>query len=162
MSMPPLHTRNELPEIIRHYERNDPRRWVPLTPGASFFPYLFDVSHGAWHVVFRVAHGAQIPRHYHTGRVVGCTLAGQWRYKERDWVHKAGSYLLEVPGDMHTFETVSKEDAELFVMNEGSILSVDDDGQVIAVADVTVRLGQARAHYRGQGLDLELIDSLVR
>ena len=162
MSPSTLTVRNEVPEIIRHYEREDSRRWVPVAPGASFYPYLFDVSHGAWHIVFRVAHGAQLPRHYHTSRVVGCTLAGSWRYKERDWVHKPGSYLLEVPGDMHTFETVSSEDAELFVMNEGSLLSVDDEGQIISVADVTVRLQQAREHYQRAGLDPALIDSIVR
>lgn len=80
----------------------------------------FDVRNGVWHSVFRVAPGAQLPTHYHLGRVVGCTLRGRWHYRERDWEHRPGSYLLEVPGDSHTFEVIGEETVELFTVNEGA------------------------------------------
>ncbi|WP_353147496.1 2,4'-dihydroxyacetophenone dioxygenase family protein [Pollutimonas bauzanensis] len=161
-ALPPLVARNEATELIQHFHREDERRWVPLMEGASFYPFSFDVQHSAWHGVFRVQPGANIPAHYHGGRVVGCTLRGRWRYRGRDWVHAPGSYLLEVPGDMHTFEVVGDEVVELFVMNEGSLLAVDEAGAVTAIADVIVRLEQTRKHYSEQGFEPEVIEALIR
>ncbi len=161
-SLSGLRTCNEAEELIQHLLREDERRWVPVAPGAWFYPMSFDVRHGAWHSVFRVAPSAQLPAHYHLGRVVGCTLRGRWRYRERDWEHRPGSYILEVPGDMHTFEVVGDETVELFVVNEGSFLSVDDTGKVTSITDAMLRLKQARHHYQTVGLGVDVIDALIR
>jgi 2,4'-dihydroxyacetophenone dioxygenase len=157
-----LTARNEAPELIRALDRDDERCWVPLVPGAWFYPFAFDVRHGAWHTVFRVQPGAPLPTHYHLGRVVGCTLRGRWRYRERDWEHQPGSYLLEVPGDSHTFEVIGDETVELFTINEGGFLLLDPDGDVIGITDVLTRLEQAREHYEQVGLGRAVIDSLIR
>lgn len=157
-----LAARNEAPELIRALDRDDERCWVPLAPGAWFYPMAFDVRNGVWHSVFRVAPGAQLPTHYHLGRVVGCTLRGRWHYRERDWEHRPGSYLLEVPGDSRTFEVIGEETVELFTVNEGGFLLLDERGDVTGITDVLLRLEQARAHYERVGLGRAAIDSLIR
>ncbi|CPI09520.1 2%2C4'-dihydroxyacetophenone dioxygenase [Bordetella pertussis] len=157
-----LAARNEAPELIRALDRDDERCWVPLAPGAWFYPMAFDVRNGVWHSVFRVAPGAQLPTHYHLGRVVGCTLRGRWHYRERDWEHRPGSYLLEVPGASHTFEVIGEETVELFTVNEGGFLLLDERGDVTGITDVLLRLEQARAHYERVGLGRAAIDSLIR
>jgi hypothetical protein len=150
------------PELIRHFHSSDERRWVPLVEGAHFYPFCFDVTHGAWHIIFRGQPGLRVAAHYHTSPVMVCTLRGKWKYVERDWVHEAGSYLREAPGDVHSFMTASDEPVELFTINEGANISLNDAGEVIGYADVLVRLDQARRHYAAQGFPPEEIDRLIR
>lgn len=150
------------PELMQHFQRDDERRWVPLVDGAHFYPFCFDVTHSAWHIILRGQPGLLMPAHYHTSRVVVCTLRGKWKYVERDWVHEAGSYLLEAPGDIHSFMVASDEPVELFTVNEGANISLDDNGNVIGYSDVLVRLDQARRHYAAQGFPAEEIDNLIR
>lgn len=151
------------PEVTRHMDREDDRYWVPNeTPGVALFPFLFDLTHSAWHMVLRAAPGTVMPRHYHTSRVIVHTLKGRWHYIERDWVQEPGSYLLETPGDVHTFAVVGDEPVELFIINEGANIFVDKDNGITGYADVLVRLGQARRHYADQGLDVSIINGLLR
>lgn len=149
-------------EVTTHLDLSDPRYWVPTGPGALSYFHLFDVTHSAWHFRWRVSPGVILPRHYHTGRVIIYTISGQWRYLERDWIQKAGSHLVEAPGDLHTFAVVGDEAVELFGINEGANIIVDDKGKVIDYADVLVRLGQARRHFAENNLDQSLIDSIIR
>ena len=151
------------PELMSNYHPGDSWRWVPISTGVDFYPFCFDITHSAWHIILRVQPGMRLPAHYHTSRVIVCTLRGAWRYVERDWVHSPGSYLLEAPGDIHTFECVSDaEPAELFVVNEGANLSFDSQGVVCGYTDVLVRLRQAREHYRNCGQPDSLIEGLIR
>jgi 2,4'-dihydroxyacetophenone dioxygenase len=150
------------PELMRHFRTEDERRWVPLIDGAHFYPFCFDITHSAWHIILRCQPGLRMAAHYHTSRVLVSTLRGKWKYVERDWVHEPGSYLLESPGDVHSFMTVSDVPVELFTMNEGANLSLDAAGNVIGYTDVLVRLDQARRHYKAQGFPADEIDQLVR
>lgn len=142
--------------------RDEQWRWVPIADGIDFYPLCFDVTHSAWHIILRVQPGVVMLPHYHTSRVVVCTLRGKWRYLERDWVHEPGSYLLEAPGDVHTFATVSSEPVELFTINEGANINLDAEGRIVGYTDVLVRLDQAKRHYAAMGQGPDVIERLIR
>ncbi|CPL30621.1 Uncharacterised protein [Bordetella pertussis] len=67
-----------------------------------------------------------------------------------------------MPGDSHTFEVIGEETVELFTVNEGGFLLLDERGDVTGITDVLLRLEQARAHYERVGLGRAAIDSLIR
>ena len=62
-------------------------------------------------------------RHYHTGIVVAHNIGGARRYKENNWVARAGDTLYEVAGSSHTPE--SFEDTEIFFYMVGELLFLD-------------------------------------
>lgn len=114
-----LAARNEAPELIRALDRDDERCWVPLAPAPGSTDGIRCAQR---RVAQRLSRGA--------GRAAADALpsgaggrlyaAGRWHYRERDWEHRPGSYLLEVPGDSHTFEVIGEETVELFTVNEGA------------------------------------------
>lgn len=69
--------------------------------------------------------GVEWGTHYHTGIVVAHTVSGAWRYRESDWVSRAGDTLYEVAGSSHTPE--SFEDTEVFFYMIGELLFLDGD-----------------------------------
>lgn len=48
------------------------------------------------------------------GSVIGFNLKWQWRYEERDWIAKPGTFIFEPPGDIHTLITEGEEVITLF------------------------------------------------
>src|SRR5262249_55700507 len=114
----------------------------------------------------RVNPGKQLNPHYHVSTVHGLTLKGSWRYLEHDWVATPGSYIFEPAGEAHTL--VVPEDAPepmitFFVLSGGLIyLDSIESGQVVAYDDGFTLLELARQHYKSCGLDLALIDAMVR
>jgi hypothetical protein len=69
--------------------------WIPFTPYAEnvLLKYLkLDPIRGEMIVLMKLPADAQLPKHHHTGTVVVYTLAGQWKYKEHDWVAGPGSH----------------------------------------------------------------------
>lgn len=56
-------------------------------------------------------------------------LSGAWRYKENNWVARAGDTLYEVAGSSHTPE--SFEDTEIFFYMVGELLFLDQDNKIL-------------------------------
>ena len=52
------------------------------------------------------------PTHKHTGEVFAFTIAGSWKYLEYPEVNRAGSYLYEPAGSVHTLH-VPEDNEEL-------------------------------------------------
>src|SRR5205085_2594845 len=50
---------------------------------------------GLWIVENVFMNGFEVPTHRHTGPVWGYTVSGAWKYKEYDYVNRAGSFLYE-------------------------------------------------------------------
>lgn len=140
----------------------DPRSWVPIAPGVAIHPFLFDCSNGGWSSLLRVGPGGRLACHYHTQPVHGYTLEGSWHYLEHDWVAKAGTFIFEPPGEMHTLQADEKEGMTTFFVTRGSLIYTDADGRQIGYEDVFTRLALARAHYRANGLDAKLLDAMIR
>ncbi len=91
-------------------------------------------AEGLWIVenVFRA--GYQVQRHKHTGPVYAYTTSGAWQYKESGYVNRAGSFLYEPAGSVHTLE-VLEDDTHVWFQIYGANLNLDADGNVESVFD---------------------------
>jgi quercetin dioxygenase-like cupin family protein len=78
--------------------------------------------------------GFDVQTHRHTGPVWGYTTSGAWKYKEYDYVNRAGSFLYEPAGSVHTLQCIEDETHVWFHMY-GANLNLDADGNVESVTD---------------------------
>ncbi|KAB2329566.1 cupin domain-containing protein [Cytobacillus depressus] len=115
--------------------------WIPQTERSWFKPLRFDLTNGSWINLLKVKPGGVVDRHRHTGgKVMAYTLQGQWRYLERDWVAKPGTFVFEPPGDIHTLTVDGDEDMITLFMLEGSLQYLDDNDKIIQQVDVFSKL----------------------
>ena len=89
---------------------------------------------GLWIVENVFQNGFSVQTHRHTGPVWGYTTSGAWKYKEYDYVNRAGSFLYEPAGSVHTLECIEDNTRVWFHMY-GVNLNLDADGNVESVAD---------------------------
>lgn len=149
-------------ELLARARSDDPREWVPAAmEGVWMRPLLFDTVAGAWVNVVKIEREGLISRHAHPCPVHAYVLAGQWRYLERDWLAKAGDYLLEPPGDIHTLFGLPGGSETLFWIG-GALIELDERGQTIGYADVFSRIDQAAEHFKNVGLGAEYVKRFIR
>lgn len=150
------------PELLERAQSTDEREWVPAAmDGVWMRPLLFDTVAGAWVNVTRLHHVGFISRHAHPCPVHAYVLAGQWRYAERDWIAKAGDYLLEPPGDIHTLIGMEGGSETLFWIG-GTLVELDEQGNTTGYADVFTRIEQAAAHFEKAGLGRDYVRRFIR
>lgn len=119
--------------------------------GADDLPFV-DIGDGAKLKVLQVKRGEnlwiienvfqagyEVMRHRHTGPVFGYTTAGAWKYKEYDYVNRAGSFLYEPAGSVHTLQCIEDETRVWFQMY-GANVNIDDDDNIVSVVDATTTL----------------------
>jgi 2,4'-dihydroxyacetophenone dioxygenase len=106
---------------------------------------------GLWIVENVFQAGFSLPTHRHTGPVWGYTKAGAWKYKEYDDVNRAGSFLYEPAGSVHTLECIEDDTCVWFHMY-GALLNLDAEGNVDWVIDGAGTLGAYLALCEAQGL----------
>jgi hypothetical protein len=106
---------------------------------------------GLWIIenVFQAGFSAQT--HRHTGPVWGYTHTGAWKYAESDFVNRAGSFLYEPAGSVHTLQVVEDDTHVIFHMY-GANLNLDADGNVESVTDGSSSLAGYLAMCEAQGL----------
>lgn len=95
----------------------------------------------------------------------GLTLSGRWRYLEHDWTAVAGTYIYEPAGEAHTLvvEHETEPMITFFVVQAGLIyLDKVEGGKVVGYDDGYTLLELARKHYREVGLDLTILDKMIR
>ena len=70
---------------------------------------------GLWVIRNRFMPGYLVQTHKHTGPVYAFTTTGAWRYKESDFVNRAGSFLYEPAGSvpLGSFALDEPSEAEL-------------------------------------------------
>src|SRR4051812_26900892 len=89
---------------------------------------------GLW-IVENISRGAfGVQTHRHTGPVWGYTTAGAWKYQESDYVNRAGSFLYEPAGSVHTLE-VLEDDTRAWFHMYGVNLNLREDGTVESITD---------------------------
>lgn len=122
--------------------------WATLQPGMEFRPLRIGEGSGTYTVQTRFAPGTAIPTHRHHGCVHAWTVAGEWTYREYPWVARAGDYVYEAPGSVHTLEipATATEPAVVTFVIEGAQDYLDDDGNVILVQTAET----VRDFYAGQ------------
>lgn len=108
--------------------------WVDIGPGAKLKVLQVREREGLWIVANIFPAGYAVQTHRHTGPVWGYTVAGAWKYREYDYVNRAGSFLYEPAGSVHTLECVEDETMVWFHVH-GANLNLDADGNIESVTD---------------------------
>jgi quercetin dioxygenase-like cupin family protein len=133
---------------------DDQLPWAQFGPDVQTKVVHVRHSDGLWVVRSRMRPGTVLQTHRHTGPVLGFTLAGAWHYKESaEWVNRAGSYLFEPAGSVHTLEVLadSDGDADVWFAIWGSNIDVDEAGNPGLVLDSHLMLASYLAACAAQG-----------
>jgi len=143
-----------IPTAIHRGESELP--FVDVGDGTHLQVLQIDVEKGLWVVRTRYEPGVTIPRHKHTGEVFAFTIAGSWKYLEYPEVNRAGSYLYEPAGSVHTLH-VPEDNEELtdvwFAIYGANLnLAADDSVEMVIdagfIRDVYVALCEAQGFAR--------------
>ena len=108
--------------------------WVDIGGGSLLKVIQVKEREGLWIVENIFQAGYEVQKHRHTGPVWGYTTSGAWKYKEYDYVNRAGSFLYEPAGSVHTLQCIEDNTRVWFHMY-GVNLNLDEDGNVESVAD---------------------------
>ncbi|MBL7495760.1 2,4'-dihydroxyacetophenone dioxygenase family protein [Frankia sp. CNm7] len=106
---------------------------------------------GLWIVENIFQAGYEVATHRHTGPVFGYTVSGAWKYKEYDYVNRAGSFLYEPAGSVHTLTCV-EDGTRVWFQMYGVNLNLAPDGRVESVTDGPGALAAYVALCEAQGL----------
>ena len=88
-------------------------------------------------------------------------IAGQWRYAERDWIARAGDFLFEPAGDIHTLTGLPGGSETLFNIS-ATLIELDERGNTVGYADVFSRIEQAAEHFERVGLGRDYVRRYIR
>ncbi|MDH3994867.1 MAG: cupin, partial [Gammaproteobacteria bacterium] len=81
------------PEAV-HFGEND-LPFIDIGDGSMLKVLQVKVGEGLWIIENIFQAGYEVEKHKHTGPVWGYTTSGAWKYKEYDYVNRAGSFLYE-------------------------------------------------------------------
>ena len=109
-----------------------------------------DVAEGLWIVENIFQTGYAVQTHRHTGPVYAYTMSGAWKYREYEYVNRAGSFLYEPAGSVHTLECV-EDDTRVWFQMYGVNLNLDAEGNVESVFDGAGTLEVYRALCEAEG-----------
>ncbi len=144
-----------VPGVPRALHRGeDELPFVSFGDGSSLQLLQVDVEAGLWVVRTRFVAGTTIPRHKHTGEVFAFTLAGAWRYLEYPEINRAGSYLFEPAGSVHTLHVPpdTKGLTDVWFAIRGANLNLDEAGNVTSVVDAAAVRDGYLGLCKAQGL----------
>ena len=108
--------------------------FVDIGDGSKLKVIMVKESEGLWIIENVFAAGYEVQRHKHTGPVYAYTTSGAWKYKEYGYVNRAGSFLYEPAGSIHTLQVV-EDDTHVWFQMYGANLNLGDDGEVESVSD---------------------------
>lgn len=135
---------NTLDMVVREYGRPDVHiseseiesPYVPFKPNVFIRHLAFDVRRNNYVNVLWVTKGGMLGRHRHRGPVSACVMEGSWRYLEYDWVARAGSYVHESPGVIHTLVSDDPNGMKTMFWLNGSIEFYDEQDALLETLDV--------------------------
>ncbi len=152
-------------EIVEQAEPDDERVWVPQGEQIWFRPLLLDTVTGVVANLLRVRRGGNLGKHIHNAPVYGYVIKGSWRYLEHDWVARAGMFVYEPPGEVHTLvvdEASETSEMITYFVVHGGLTKIGDDGKPCAYENAFTKIELCDAHYRKAGLGADYIRSFVR
>jgi 2,4'-dihydroxyacetophenone dioxygenase len=123
---------NEAPTAV-HIGADD-LPFVDIGDGSLLKVLQVKEREGLWIVENIFKAGYEVQKHRHTGPVYAYTTSGAWKYKEYDYVNRAGSFLYEPAGSVHTLQCIEDNTRVWFHMY-GVNLNLDADDNVESVAD---------------------------
>src|SRR6476646_12082247 len=113
--------------------------FVDIGDGNKLKVIQVKVNEGLWIVENIFQKGYVVQTHKHTGPVYAYTTSGAWKYKEYDYVNRAGSFLYEPAGSIHTLQAI-EDDTHVWFQMYGANLNLDADGNVESVVDGAITL----------------------
>ncbi|MCU1460496.1 MAG: Cupin 2 conserved barrel domain protein [Acidimicrobiales bacterium] len=123
---------HEVPTAV-HIGKDD-LPFVDIGDGSKLKVIHVDVNAGLWIVENIFQAGYDVQKHKHTGPVYAYTVSGAWKYKEYEYVNRAGSFLYEPAGSVHSLTAV--EDAtQVWFQIYGANLNLDAEGNVESITD---------------------------
>ena len=122
----------EIPTAI--HRADDDLPWVDIGEGSLLKVLQVKEREGLWIVQNIFQAGYEVQKHKHTGPVWGYTVSGAWKYKEYDYVNRAGSFLYEPANSVHTLQAV-EDDTNVWFHMYGANLNLDADGNGESVTD---------------------------
>ena len=151
------------PEMFDGDALVEDEKWYPLGKLGKVRPLLFDVTNGGWVSILKAVGQGTIQRHRHAAPVTAWTLDGAWGYREHDWVARAGSFVYEPAGHIHTLY-IDPEAGKMTALFHvfGPLVYLDEQGQAVDYDDVFLRLDRYAKHCREVGLGEDFVKSLVR
>jgi quercetin dioxygenase-like cupin family protein len=156
------------PEIAVQAIPDDERVWVPQAPLVWFRPLLLNTVTGSWCNLLRVRRSGVLSRHIHPSWVTGYVIKGAWRYLEHDWVARAGAFVYEPPGEIHTLVVdegagAGGDDEMITLFNiHGAMVYVDEAGRQTGYEDVFSKIAMCSAHYEANGLGADYLTQFIR
>lgn len=123
---------NPIPEAIHLGAADLP--FVEIGGGNKLKVIQVDAGEGLWIVENIFQKGYAVQTHRHTGPVFGYTTRGAWKYREYEYVNRAGSFLYEPAGSTHTLECL-EDDTHVWFQMYGANLNLDAGGNVESVYD---------------------------
>jgi hypothetical protein len=81
-----------------------------------------------------------ISLHRHVAPVEAWVIGGRWRYLEHGWVARAGSYVYEPAGDVHTLVTLGDEEMITLFSVHGPVEYLGPGGEVATVETAETKL----------------------
>jgi 2,4'-dihydroxyacetophenone dioxygenase len=106
--------------------------FVDIGDGSSLKVIQVKETEGLWIVENIFQAGYEVQRHKHTGPVYAYTTSGAWKYEEYEYVNRAGSFLYEPAGSVHTLQCV-EDNTHVWFQMYGANLNLDADGNVESV-----------------------------
>ena len=113
---------------------DDELPFVDLGGGNKLRVLQVKEKEGLWIVEDIFQAGFEVIPHRHTGPVWGYTTSGAWKYKEYDYVNRAGSFLYEPANSVHTLQCI-EDNTRVWFQMYGMNLNLDEEGNVVSVTD---------------------------
>ncbi|EKD72204.1 MAG: hypothetical protein ACD_45C00737G0004 [uncultured bacterium] len=155
-----LSMRNTINELSNQVDIENDKRWMGQE-NIKCLLLMLDVTHGGWVILVKAKAGSKMPAHYHPNGLCVFTVSGYWHYPEHDWEARAGHFLYEAPGELHTPNFI--EDTILYsVIPAGPIIYVDSEGKIDSITDVHTHLAAVRDHYQKIGLTEKDVQQIIR
>ena len=140
---------NEAPTAV--HIGADELPFVDIGDGSKLKVIQVKEREGLWIVENIFQAGYEVQKHRHTGPVYAYTTSGAWKYKEYEYVNRAGSFLYEPAGSVHTLQCV-ENDTHVWFQIYGANLNLDADGNVESVIDGALTLSAYYALCEAEGL----------
>jgi 2,4'-dihydroxyacetophenone dioxygenase len=150
-------------EIVVAAIPEDERIWVPQADRVWFRPLMLNTVSGGWCNLLRVTRAGILSRHRHPAPVHGYVIKGSWRYREHNWVARAGDYVFEPPGETHTLLVDEGVDEMITFFNiSGAMIYLDESDRQIGYEDVHTKIAMCRRHYQQVGLGEDFVEQFIR
>ena len=108
--------------------------FAPVPDGTMLKVLQVREREGLWIIRTIFPAGYEVQTHRHTGPVWGYTISGAWKYKEYEYVNRAGSFLYEPAGSVHTLQCI-EDNTHVWFHMYGVNLNLDENDNVESVAD---------------------------